>query len=197
MVWALCLASVMLLAAMPTRRRLLALAGSVGLAALVFALSYALQLSWVRVAHDLLSGASGGRTASSSFVVLRAFGDGLFAQYNWHLFWYIVFGVVAWRWRRLWRSLPLRFAGGVFALAVLFVLGLFLLTPAAKWAESYTAVNRLMLELVPLAATLCVLLLRDVRLTLSRTETDENGVALSAPIPGDTMPATPGSSAPE
>ena len=193
MVWALCLAAPMTYAAMPSRWRHWGIAiAAVGGGAVV-GLSYALDLAWIRLVRDLLSGASGGRTASSSFAVLRAFGDGLFVQYNWHLFWYLVFGVMAWRWRRLWRSVPLRLAGGVFALAMVFVLSLFLLTPAAKWAESYTAVNRLMLGLVPLAATLCVLLLRDLRLNFSRGEVG----TVSDAVPVDTVPATTASSAPE
>lgn len=190
MVWVLCLAGLVAFGAVPARWRgrgivaLSLLFGGVVLA------SIALDLAWIRLARDLLSGASGGSSASSSFAVLRALADGLFAQYNWHLFWYLVFGVTLWRWHRLWHSRALRHVGALLALAVLFVLGLFLFTPAAKWAESYTAVNRLMLELVPLAATLCVLLLRDVRL----------GEHAASPVrtpPADTGPAAPASSSPE
>jgi len=53
------------------------------------------------------------------------------------------------------------------SLAVLLLAGfsflafLFLFTDAARWAESYTAVNRLIMHLVPATITLLALLCRD------------------------------------
>ena len=191
-VWLLCLGTLMIFAAVPPRLRAWGLAAAVIASALLVTVSYLADMAWLRLARDLLSGATGGREASRSFDVLRALADGLFLQYNWHLFWFLSFGVIAWRWRRLWHNMPLRLLAGALGLAVLFVLCLFLFTPAAKWAESYTAVNRLVLQLVPLAATLCVLLLRDVRWGTSPAEMP----ATAAPALADTDPATPVSSAP-
>jgi len=191
-VWLLCLGTLMIFAAVPSRLRTLGLVAAVAASGLFVAVSYLADLAWLRLARDLLSGANGGRVASRSFDVLRALADGLFLQYNWHLFWFLSVGVIAWRWRRLWHSMPLRLLAGVLALAVLFVLCLFLFTPAAKWAESYTAVNRLVLQLVPLAATLCVLLLRDVRWNMPVAGSSVSAV----PAPADTGPAAPASSAP-
>lgn len=160
-VWALCLVAMLVLGLVPAQLRWWGFGAAIVVTGLAIATSIALDLAWVRLAHDLLSGATGGRAAQSRFEVLRVVLDALFAQNNWNLFWYAAFGVIAWRWRTAWNAMPLRLLGGVFVLGIGFVAALFFLTPAAKWAESYTAVNRLMLQLVPLAATLTVLLLRD------------------------------------
>ena len=58
--------------------------------------------------------------------------------------------------RREIALLALLLAGGFVALIALFVF-----TPAAKWAASATAINRLVLHWAPLALSLIGLLLRD------------------------------------
>jgi hypothetical protein len=191
-VWSLCLGTAMAFAAVPARWRGWGALAAMATAVVAIGASVAGDFAWVRLARDLLSGASGGSADSHRFGVLRALGNGLFVQYNWHVLWSLVFGVMLWRWRRLWHSTPLRLGAGVFALSLCFVVGLFLFTPAAKWAESYTAVNRVLLQLVPIALTLSVLLLRDVRLAGT-----VQGEISPAATPADTDRAVPASSAPE
>lgn len=200
-VWAVCLGVPMAYAAVPPRHRRWGLLGIAGAAVVLVGVSVGLDLAWVRLARDLLTGASGGRTATSSLAVLRALADGLFLQYNWHLFWFVFAGLLAWRWRILWRQHALRHLAAVLLLALGFVVVLFLFTPAAKWAESYTAVNRLMLQLVPLATSLGVLLLRDWGSAVGDSargvpSSDAEVTSLREPAPGDTAPAAPASSAP-
>ncbi len=87
----------------------------------------------------------------------------LFVQSNWHLLWWLVGPVVAWRWRSLRASESLELC----ALLLLGCLGLlvflFVFTDAAEWAESYTAVNRLVMHITPAVVTLLALLLREPR----------------------------------
>lgn len=86
----------------------------------------------------------------------------LFAQPNWHLLWWLAPVVLVWRWRELvahdWLRIP---ALLLFVCAALLLI-LFLFTDASAWAQSYTAINRLVLQLVPAWMTVLTLLLRDV-----------------------------------
>ncbi len=87
----------------------------------------------------------------------------LLAQPNWHLLWWLVPVVLAWRWRELvthdWLRLPALLLGVCSGLLLI----LFFFTGASVWAQSYTAINRLVLQLAPAWVTLLALLLRDVR----------------------------------
>jgi hypothetical protein len=73
----------------------------------------------------------------------------LFTLPNWHLLWYLLPVVVLMRWPALRASAPARLLGGfvLLQLAALFVL--FFMTSAAAWAEDFTSVNRLILQVVP------------------------------------------------
>jgi hypothetical protein len=59
------------------------------------------------------------------------------------------------------RSSPLRALGLFLLLGCAFLFALFVLTPAGKWAESYTAVNRLSLQIVPAMLVFAALLWRE------------------------------------
>jgi hypothetical protein len=88
--------------------------------------------------------------------------NSLFVQPNWHLLWWIAPVIVVWRWREL-RAMDVTRQLGAFLLAgLMFLLLLFVFTDAASWAESYTAINRLLMHLVPALISLLMLLLRDV-----------------------------------
>ena len=84
----------------------------------------------------------------------------LFLQSNWHLLWWLVGPVIVWRWRALRASDSMSVCAllllGCFAL----LLFLFVFTDAAEWAESYTAVNRLVMHITPAVVSLLALLLR-------------------------------------
>ena len=90
--------------------------------------------------------------------------EALFAHPNWHLLWWLAPAVVAWRWRELiareWLWLPGLFLLACFTATVL----LFTLTDAAGWAQSFTAINRLVLQLTPAIVSLVAMLLRDAQL---------------------------------
>jgi hypothetical protein len=87
----------------------------------------------------------------------------LFAQPNWHLLWWLAPLVAIWRRRELaareWLWLPGLLILGCLAL----LLFLFLFTDASKWAQSFTAINRLVLQITPAMLAVLVMLLRDAR----------------------------------
>ena len=93
--------------------------------------------------------------------VVAAAAEGLFAQYNWHLFWFAVALTLILRFEALKRSPPLRVFGVFLLLGCGFLFALFVLTPAGKWAESFTAVNRLSLQIVPSMLMFAALLWRN------------------------------------
>jgi hypothetical protein len=94
-------------------------------------------------------------------VVIEATATGMFAQYNWHLFWLAVALTLVLRWRHLAQSPSLRLLGLFLLLGCGFLFALFVLTPAGRWAESYTVVNRLGMQIVPLMLVFVALLWRD------------------------------------
>ncbi len=88
----------------------------------------------------------------------------LFMQPSWNLLWWLLPVVIVWRRREFHTSRALRCLGALLAAGLAFLAFLFLFTDAAQWAESYTAINRLVMHFVPGAITLLALLLRDVAL---------------------------------
>ena len=105
----------------------------------------------------------------------------LFVQSNWHLLWWLVGPILVWRWRVLRASDAL----SVCALLLLACFGLlfflFVFTDAASWAESYTAVNRLIMHITPAVVSLLALLLREPRLVPGSIRTDPGPDRLSDP----------------
>jgi len=180
LVWGASLAGLMALAATPRRYRLRGLAALAAGGGLLVLASAWLDLAWVRVARDLLSGASGGHAVSWGGIV-RAIGSGMFVQYNWHLLWYALPIVLLWRRRQIAARPALRYATWLLLSGFAFMFALFFLTPAAKWAESYTAINRLLLQMVPLAITLGLLALRDPVAPPALADTADPSTRPSAP----------------
>jgi hypothetical protein len=86
--------------------------------------------------------------------------DAVFVQPNWHLLWWLAPAIVLWRWRSLHAQPALRELAALLLLGIGFLLFLFVCTAAAQWAESYTAINRLILHIVPATITLLALLCR-------------------------------------
>ena len=82
----------------------------------------------------------------------------LFAQSNWHLLWWLTPVLVVWRWRALRAREATRLLALFLCAGFGFLAFLFLGTDAARWAESFTAFNRLLMHVVPATVTLCALL---------------------------------------
>ena len=93
--------------------------------------------------------------------VIGAVSEGMFAQYNWHLFWFAELLTLVVRFGALRRSHALSSLGVFLLFGCAFLFALFVLTPAGRWAESYTAVNRLSLQIVPSMLVFAALLWRE------------------------------------
>lgn len=161
-VWALLVLALAVLVEVPPRWRWIGMAGAAAAVVLALLLAWLLDMPWLALIRDTISGATGSSDISR-LSAAAAFAKGLFGQNNWHLLWPLLLGCVVWQRQLLWQRreigvLALLLAGGLAALFCLFVF-----TPAAKWAASETASNRLVLHWAPLAVSLLGLLLREFR----------------------------------
>ncbi len=160
-IWLVLLAGSMLYAWMPLRLRRVALV----LAPLIgggVVLAYLMRWPLIAPALDRIGlSADTDVLLAHAPAVIGAAAEGLFAQYNWHLFWIAVVLTLLVRFATLRQSAPLRFFGLFLLLGSAFLFALFVLTPAGKWAESYTAVNRLSLQIVPAMLVFAALLWRE------------------------------------
>ena len=160
-IWLVLLAGTMLYARMPLRFRRVALV----LAPLIGAgvvLAYLLRMPLIAPALDRIGlSADTDVLLAHAPAVIGAAAEGLFAQYNWHLFWIALVLTLVVRFGKLKQSPSLRFLGLFLLLGSAFLFALFVLTPAGKWAESYTAVNRLSLQIVPAMLVFAAMLWRE------------------------------------
>jgi len=160
-IWLVLLAGTMLYARMPLRFRRIALVLAPVIGVGIVA-AYLLRVPLIAPALDRIGlSADTGALLAHAPAVIGAAADGLFSQYNWHLFWVAVALTLAVRFATLKQSAPLRFLGLFLLLGSVFLFALFVLTPAGKWAESYTAVNRLSLQIVPAMLVFAALLWRE------------------------------------
>lgn len=167
-VWAVGLFLAVGFAALPVRWRWRVVACAL-FAAVAFGLGglrfVFVKLGWVNAAGAVVNPALGqfgllvnmhwhGEALPGAFETLYAHG-------NWHLLWWALPVVVAWRWRELvareWLWLPAL----LLAVCLCALLFLFTLTDAVVWAQSFTAINRLALQLTPAIVSLLAMLLRD------------------------------------
>lgn len=172
-VWLLLFSAVVVLDLLPSRWRWRVVGGVaavVVLGVLIGGLALPMfGLGWVHVAwgsvripmlitYDLAWHPVGGAMLAS-----------LFALPNWHLLWYLFPLLLAWRWRVLMRERAARLLGLFVLLNAAFLFVLFFFTAASAWAEDFTSVNRLILQIVPTVFVFASVLLR--------------GVSFSAPVP--------------
>lgn len=166
MVWLLCLLAAIGFGMVPPRWRWRAV-GAAAAALVVIVLIGQSQLlfaaiGWVRSGSHVVEIPVIGKLAftwhgNAALGLLRS----LFVQSNWHLLWWIVVPVVVWRWRALRASDALSLCALLLLGCLVLLVVLFVFTDAAEWAESYTAVNRLVLHIVPGVVTLLALLMRE------------------------------------
>jgi len=143
----------------PLRRAALVLAPLVGVGAVLACL-----LGWP-LASPMLDGLGASPDTAQLMAhapaVVAATLAGMFAQYNWHFFWFAVALTLVLRRRALAGSPALRTFGLFLLLGCGFLFVLFVLTPAGRWAESYTVVNRLGLQIVPATLVFAALMWRE------------------------------------
>lgn len=120
-----------------------------------------LGLGWVKISWGEVDVPTLGALSLHWRAVGQAMLASLFTLPNWHLLWFLVPVVLVWRWREFQRQQALRLFGGLLLLCTLFLFVLFFFTEAARWAENFTSVNRLIMHITPVVITLLALLLRD------------------------------------
>jgi hypothetical protein len=166
-VWSTLLAATMLYGLLPRRWRRRAFLGAACLLVLVAVVS-GLKLplpglGWVDIGRNYVSVPVIGKLSVTwhgpAFVGIL---NSLFVQPNWHLLWWLAPTIVVWRWRELRAHESTRYLGSFLLAGLAFLAFLFVFTDAASWAESYTAINRLLMHIVPALITFLMLLLRDV-----------------------------------
>jgi hypothetical protein len=119
-------------------------------------------LGWVEITHGrIVVPALGDYAMHFNADALSSLLNSLFVQPNWHLLWWLAPGIALWRWRALRDDAALRHLAAFVLLGFAFLIFLFTCTDASRWAESYTAVNRLILQLVPATITALALICRD------------------------------------
>ncbi|HZQ60363.1 MAG TPA: hypothetical protein VFC24_03380, partial [Casimicrobiaceae bacterium] len=168
-VWLLLFAMVAGYSALPRRRRRLTvgIVAAVLLAMLVVGklILPLFGLGWVNVhLHSIEVPVLGNLPIGWHAGAFGSIAQSLFAQANWNLLWWIVPAVVVWRWRELRLYAATRALGALLCAGLGFLVFLFAFTDAAQWAESYTAINRLVMHLVPATVTLLALLSRNLDL---------------------------------
>jgi hypothetical protein len=178
-VWFLALAAAVCLGALPRRWRWRAIGAASAIVVLVVLVGQSQLLfaaiGWVR------SGSHAVEIPVIGKLALAWHGDAmlgvarsLFLQANWNLLWWLVPVVLAWRWRVLRASEALSLCTLLLVACFGLLMFLFVFTDAAEWAESYTAVNRLIMHVTPAIVSLLALLVRE---------------PVQFPTPTDTVPA--------
>ncbi|HEU4663461.1 MAG TPA: hypothetical protein VFS55_05470 [Dokdonella sp.] len=157
-VWSIVLSVAVVIGALPARLRSKRLFIGAAVAAFALALCVTLSVPWVAVArryvHDSII-VDGARVAQS----LHAFANALWGQWNWNLLWFALPAALVWK-RALWsRSTAIRRMVVLVAVPSLLIISLFAFTTASRYAQSYSAVNRLLLQLTPMFVSLLVLVL--------------------------------------
>ena len=162
-VWLLVFSIIVVLDLLPVRWRwrVVAIAAAlivlgVALGGFVFPM---LGLGWVRVDWGQVIVPALGELDLHWRPVGTAMLSGLLTLPNWHLLWYALVAVLAWRWRVFAKDRASASLGALLGVCVVFLFVLFFFTDASAWAQNHTSANRLILHLVPSVFSLLAVLL--------------------------------------
>ncbi|WP_395682516.1 hypothetical protein [Dokdonella sp.] len=177
-VWSIVFGASCVFGVLPRRMRGRRFLIGAGVAIVAIALCVALRVPWVEVARNYAHGSlvfDAAQVGKSS----RALANALWGQWNWNLLWFALPVVLVCK--RDWlHTATTRRLLALVAVPLLLIGGLFAFTTAARYAQSYSAVNRLLLQLTPLLVSLLVL-----ALWLPRDVAADQGVGAE---PGDSRP---------
>ncbi len=157
--WAIALGGACVLTALPSRLRAGRRMAGIAVVAVVVALSFALGSAWVGAALDYLSGGlelDPTRIAQS----FGALANALWGQWNWNLLWFAL-PLLLWYGRQGGMRDPvMRRLAEFVAVSFCAIVALFVFTAASRYAQSYSAVNRLLLQITPLLVGLLAFAVR-------------------------------------
>lgn len=158
-VWSIILGLACLFRVLPSHLRARRFLIGAGALLLIVIACVALGLPWIGVARRYLDTGRFfdlGQIGVSAASLVSA----LWAQWNWNLLWFALPIALWWNRKRWLQSRMTRRLVVFVALPFAVMLGLFLFTSAARYAQSYSAVNRLLLQITPLLVSVLVLALR-------------------------------------
>lgn len=158
-VWAIVLGAACVFSSLPawSRRRRFLL--GFAFATTLTLLSVAFGAAWISVARRYIGNSTSFSVADVSDSLL-AFSSGLWTQGNWNLLWFVLPVVLIGN-RRAWmQSATARRLMVLTGVSFTLIAGLFVFTAAARYAQSYSAVNRLILQLVPMLVALLMIALK-------------------------------------
>jgi hypothetical protein len=166
-VWLLLFAGIAGLGLLPRRGRRYVIAATLALLVLGMAIGKLVLplfgLGWVNIGlHEVDVPVIGKLAIAWHGGALDGVLRSLFTQSNWNLLWWLAPAILFWRWRELRENRSLRLLASLLLVSLGFLLFLFLFTDAARWAESYTAINRLIMHIVPALVTLLAMSCRKV-----------------------------------
>lgn len=157
--WAIALGGACVLTTLPLRIRAGRRMAGIALVVCAVALSFALGSAWIGAALEYLSDG----LELDPMRIARSFGalaNALWGQWNWNLLWFAL-PVLLWCGRREWMSDPVaRRLAEFVAVSFCAIVALFAFTTASRYAQSYSAVNRLLLQATPLLVGLLGFALR-------------------------------------
>jgi hypothetical protein len=158
-VWSILLGAACVFGALPARMKRRRFLIGAAVAAVAIALSIASGVAWVGVVRRYVeSGLVFDTTQLGDS--LAALANALWGQWNWNLLWFVLPVALCWNWKTWSRSPIARRVATLVAVPVLLIFGLFTFTTASRYAQSYSAVNRLLLQLTPMLISLLVFALR-------------------------------------
>jgi hypothetical protein len=166
-IWLLAFAAVVVLDLIPPRWRARTGAGVLAVLAIVLVLGgFSLPLpglGWVEIAWGRIAIPAVAPFELTWHAVGGAMLESLFTLPNWHLLWYALPLLAVLRWRVLRDDHAARMLGLLVLLQLACLFVLFFFTSAAAWAEDFTSVNRLILQIVPSVFVLVAALVRESR----------------------------------
>lgn len=156
--WGIMLAAACVFGALPARMQGRRFLIGVAVAGAAIALSFVFGVAWIAtLRHYVGDGLMVGVDQIGSSIVALA--NALWGQWNWNLLWFVLPVALVWN-RAAWSRDPTaRRLLVLAAIPLCLILGLFVFTTASRYAQSYSAVNRLLLQMAPLLVSLLVFVL--------------------------------------
>jgi hypothetical protein len=154
-VWSIVLGAACVIGVLPAhmRRRRFLVAFAIAMVPIAFSLCFG--VAWVSIARRYIEGGA-SFSVTGTLDSLVALGHALWAQWNWNLLWFVLPAVLVWN-RSVWiRSTSTRRLAALVAAPFVLIAGLFVFTSASRYAQSYSAINRLLLQITPLLVSLLI-----------------------------------------
>lgn len=147
--WSIVLGAACVFGALPEGLRAKRFAIGLAVAALAIAASLVFGVAWIAAARYY---AGNGPTLDAGSIgqSIAALSTALWGQWNWNLLWFVLPAALlcnAPQWRR---DPTTRRLLVLLAIPLALIFGLFVFTAASRYAQSYSAVNRLLLQMTPL-----------------------------------------------